>query len=283
MQVWPWCVIAAFLLLGYCFLVDDFSVRYVLLNSNKNLAAIFKLTAIWGGHEGSLLLWLAELSGWSLVVWHVSRKHLNATERLHLVAWLSLIACVLLGLQLFSSNPFARILVISLAQGQDLNPLLQDPGMISHPPMLYAGYVGMAVVYAVVMSMISSRVRPQQLLALLRPIIRWAWLFLTIGITLGASWAYHQLGWGGWWFWDPVENASFMPWLVATSLIHSVVAARHDITMARWVIVGGILGFVLSILGTFWCVLVFWCRCTVLPKTQPEGQFCWCGWWCKLP
>ena len=248
---WATFVIISFIILGYLFVSDDFTVRYVLMNSNKMLATVFKLTAIWGGHEGSLLLWISELAIWTVGVSFWLRQHLSSRSQIIFQVWLAGIAGCFIVFILSSSNPFGRILTYGLALGQDLNPLLQDPGMISHPPLLYSGYVGMAIIYAITMTMLASYNERLQILNILQPIVKITWIGLTIGITLGSAWAYRQLGWGGWWFWDPVENSSLMPWLVVTVLLHILAGPKQQRYVTNWVIIAGILGFALSILGTF--------------------------------
>ena len=210
----------AFLSLAYAFYTSDFSVLYVASNSNAALPLQYKLAAIWGGHEGSMLLWAMTLSLWTMAVTLFSR-HLPSQFRARLIGTMGLISVGFLVFILFSSNPFDRLIPAAM-DGRSLNPLLQDPGMVFHPPVLYMGYVGFSVAFAfAIAALLGGELNPEW--------ARWtrtwttvAWIFLTVGIAFGSRWAYYELGWGGWWFWDPVENASFMPWLIGTalSLIH---------------------------------------------------------------
>lgn len=239
----------AFALLTYAFLVQDFSVLYVANHSNVELPMIYRYTAVWGGHEGSKLLWALVLAGWTLAVAAFS-NHLPATLRARVLATLGLIGSGFLSFLLFASNPFERFLPTP-ADGHDLNPLLQDPGMIIHPPLLYMGYVGMAVPFAFAVAALLEGKMDRQWVRWSRPWTNIAWAFLTVGIALGSWWAYYELGWGGWWFWDPVENASFMPWLVAAALIHSQAITEKRGTFVNWTLLLSIAGFSLSLLGTF--------------------------------
>jgi len=239
----------SYLCLTWTFVVSDFSVSYVALNSNTALPLVYRISAVWGAHEGSMLLWATVLAGWGFAVAGFSTS-LPAVFRARVLA---VIALVSVGSQLFlllTSNPFERLLPAPL-EGRDLNPLLQDPGMAAHPPMLYMGYVGLVVPFAfAVAALIEGRID----LAWTRWTRPWttvAWAFLTSGIMLGSWWAYSELGWGGWWFWDPVENASFMPWLVATALIHSLAVTEQRGAFRAWTILLAISGFSLSLLGAF--------------------------------
>ncbi|ORE86291.1 cytochrome c-type biogenesis protein CcmF [Oceanococcus atlanticus] len=242
-------ILCAFCLLTVAFLQDDFSLSYVANQSNSALPLIYKISAVWGGHEGSLLLWLLMLTGWGLAVASRSRKlplEISATV-------LAVIAGVTVGFLLFvlfTSNPFERLLPAPL-EGRDLNPLLQDPGLAIHPPMLYMGYVGFTVPFAFAIAALLHGRLDTAWLRWTRPWATWAWSYLTLGIMLGSWWAYNELGWGGWWFWDPVENASFMPWLVGTALIHSLAATEKRRVLASWTILLAIAAFALSLLGTF--------------------------------
>ena len=239
----------AYVLLTSAFLNDEFSILYVASNSNTQLPLIYKFTAVWGGHEGSMLLWVLFLSVWSVALAMISLRHDPVTVSLSL----SVIGFVLLGIIgfiFFTSNPFDLSPRI-IAEGNDLNPLLQDPGMAIHPPMLYLGYVGLAIPFAFSVAILIQGKFQQQQLTWLRPWLSLCWTFLTIGITLGSWWAYYELGWGGWWFWDPVENASFMPWLIATALIHSAAVTESRGSFKSWFILLSIIGFALSLLGTF--------------------------------
>ncbi len=239
----------AFSLLTYAFIAQDFSVKYVADNSNTELPLIYRYTAVWGGHEGSKLLWALVLAGWTLAVTAFS-GHLPETLRARVLGTLGLIGSGFLGFLVFTSNPFTRWLP-PMPDGNDLNPLLQDPGMIIHPPMLYMGYVGMAVPFAFAVAALLEGKMDRQWVRWSRPWTNVAWAFLSVGIALGSWWAYYELGWGGWWFWDPVENASFMPWLVACALIHAQAITEKRGTFVNWTLLLSIAGFSLSLLGTF--------------------------------
>ena len=239
----------AFSLLTYAFIAQDFSVKYVADNSNAELPLIYRYTAVWGGHEGSKLLWALVLSGWTLAVAGLS-GHLPETLRARVLGTLGLIGSGFMGFLVFTSNPFTRWLP-PMPDGNDLNPLLQDPGMIIHPPMLYMGYVGMAVPFAFAVAALLEGKMDRQWVRWSRPWTNVAWAFLSVGIALGSWWAYYELGWGGWWFWDPVENASFMPWLVACALIHAQAITEKRGTFVNWTLLLSIAGFSLSLLGTF--------------------------------
>jgi cytochrome c-type biogenesis protein CcmF len=242
-------IVFAFGCLAAAFLGNDFSVLYVASNSNSRLPEIYRFTAVWGGHEGSMLLWMLMLGGWSAAVALFSR-HLP----LQMVARvLGVLGLVSLGFHLFlliTSNPFERLTPMP-ADGRDLNPLLQDPGMIIHPPMLYMGYVGFSVVFAFAIAALLGGKLDATWARWSRPWTTVAWMFLTLGIALGSAWAYYELGWGGWWFWDPVENASFMPWLVGTALIHSLAVTEKRGAFKAWTVLLAILAFSMSLLGTF--------------------------------
>jgi cytochrome c-type biogenesis protein CcmF len=242
-------VAVAFALLTYSFLVHDFSVRYVAEHSNTRLPTQYLFSAVWGGHEGSLLLWALTLSAWTGAVTVFSRSiPLQMISRV--LAVLGVVAIGFLLFMLLTSNPFER-LVVPPADGRDLNPLLQDFGLIIHPPMLYMGYVGFAVPFAfAVAAMLAGRLDAAWA-RWSRPWTNFAWLSLTIGIALGSWWAYYELGWGGWWFWDPVENASFMPWLVGTALMHSLAVTEKRGAFKAWTVLLAIFAFSLSLLGTF--------------------------------
>jgi cytochrome c-type biogenesis protein CcmF len=243
-------VLASFICLAVLFLNDDFSVRYVADNSNSRLPEHYKISAIWAAHEGSLLLWVLILSGWTLAVARFSR-----TLPLDMVARvLSVLGFVSIGFYLFlllTSNPFERLLPFFPADGKDLNPLLQDVGLIIHPPILYMGYVGFSVAFAFALAALMAGRMDAAWARWTRPWTNAAWAFLTVGIALGSWWAYYELGWGGWWFWDPVENASFMPWLAGTALIHSLAVAEKRGLFRSWTLLLAILTFSLSLLGTF--------------------------------
>ncbi|WP_313388974.1 cytochrome c maturation protein CcmE, partial [Achromobacter aegrifaciens] len=235
--------------LAWAFVDNDFSVLYVAANSHADLPAAYRFAAVWGGHEGSLLLWLYLLTAWTLAVALCSRRlPLPFVGRvLAVMGWISVGFLLFL---LFLSNPFERLMPPAMA-GRDLNPLLQDPGMIVHPPMLYMGYVGFSVAFAFAIAALLSGELDAMWARWVRPWTLAAWTFLTIGILLGSAWAYYVLGWGGWWFWDPVENASFMPWLAGTALIHSLIVTERRGAFRSWTVLLAICTFSLSILGTF--------------------------------
>jgi cytochrome c-type biogenesis protein CcmF len=243
-------VAISFACLTAAFLQDDFSLQYVANNSNTLLPTQFKISAVWGAHEGSLLLWALILAVWSAAVALFSgHLPLILSSRV-----LSILGAISVGFGLFillTSNPFARILPFSPTEGGDLNPLLQDFGLIVHPPMLYMGYVGFSVAFAFAVAALIGGQFDSAWARWARPWINSAWVFLTIGITLGSWWAYYELGWGGWWFWDPVENASLMPWLVGTALVHSISVTEKRGAFRSWTLLLAILAFSLSLLGTF--------------------------------
>jgi cytochrome c-type biogenesis protein CcmF len=242
-------ILIAFSLLSYAFLNDDFSLRYVANNSNISLENIYKFSAVWGAHEGSILLWVFVLSLWcsSIILFSKNMSKIIIIDMLSVMGILLLFFLLFI---LFSSNPFDRIFPVPL-NGNDLNPLLQDPGLIIHPPMLYLGYVGTSVPFVFAIAVLLNGKIQLEWLAWLRKWVISSWMFLTIGITLGSWWAYHELGWGGWWFWDPVENASFMPWLAITALMHSIIVSEKRGIFISWSILLAILTFSLSLLGTF--------------------------------
>jgi cytochrome c-type biogenesis protein CcmF len=242
-------VAGAFVLLTRAFVVQDFSVEYVALHSNSLLPMMYRYSAVWSAHEGSLLLWELILALWTLAVALFSRS-LPAVFRARVLAVLGLISVGFLLFIIFTSNPFGRILPPAI-EGRDLNPLLQDPGLIIHPPMLYMGYVGFAVAFAFAVAALLGGTVNREWVRWSRPWTHVAWAFLTFGIALGSWWAYYELGWGGWWFWDPVENASFMPWLVGTALIHSQSVTEKRGAFRNWTLLLAIAAFSLSLLGTF--------------------------------
>jgi cytochrome c-type biogenesis protein CcmF len=242
-------VLLAFAILVHAFVVNDFSVAYVAGNSNTALPLVYRVTATWGGHEGSLLLWVTTLAGWTLAVAAFSRQ-LPRDTAARVLAVLGLISIGFLSFTLFTSNPFERGLPAPM-DGRDLNPLLQDVGMIVHPPLLYMGYVGFSVAFAFAIAALLKGQPDAAWARWARPWTLVAWTFLTLGIFLGSFWAYYELGWGGWWFWDAVENASFMPWLVGTALIHSLAVTEKRGTFRNWTVLLAILAFSLSLLGTF--------------------------------
>ncbi len=239
----------SFAALAYAFLNNDFSVLYVAQHSNSQLPAIYRFSAIWGGHEGSLLLWALFLSVWTAAVATFSR-HLPAEMVARVLGVMGLIAVGFILFMLFTSSPFERLLPAA-ADGRDLNPLLQDPGLVIHPPMLYMGYVGFSVAYAFAISALLGGKLDATWARWSRPWTTVAWVFMTLGIALGSGWAYYELGWGGWWFWDPVENASFMPWLLGTALIHSLAVTEKRGAFKSWTVLLAIAAFSLSLLGTF--------------------------------
>ena len=243
-------MLISFICLGLAFVQDNFSVQYVANHSNTLLPIQYKISAIWGGHEGSLLLWALILSGWIAAVVIFSKQlPLDILARV-----LSVMGMISIGFLLFiimTSNPFDRYLPRFPLEGADLNPLLQDFGLIVHPPMLYMGYVGFSVVFAFAIAALMSGRLDSAWARWSRPWTTVAWSFLTLGISLGSWWAYYELGWGGWWFWDPVENASFMPWLVGTALIHSLAVTEKRGVFKSWTVLLAIFAFSLSLLGTF--------------------------------
>ncbi len=239
----------SFALLTTSFVQQDFSIAYVAHNSNSLLPVAYRFSAVWGGHEGSLLLWVLVLALWTGAVARFS-KALPLPVLARVLAVLAWVSIGFLLFTLLTSNPFDRLLPAAL-EGRDLNPLLQDPGLIIHPPMLYAGYVGFAVAFAfAIAALLEGRVDARWV-RWSRPWTLWAWAFLTLGIALGSWWAYYELGWGGWWFWDPVENASFLPWLVGTALIHSQAVTDKRGSFIGWTLLLAIAAFSLSLLGTF--------------------------------
>ena len=243
------CVALAFGCLVSAFVNHDFSVAYVVSNSNTALPLQYRVAGVWGGHEGSLLLWVLMLALWTVAVALFSR-HLPLPVAARILAVMGLVAVGFLLFMLLTSNPFDRLFPAAL-QGRDLNPLLQDPGMVIHPPMLYMGYVGFSVAFAFAIAALIGGNLDVQWARWTRPWTTVAWMFLTIGIALGSSWAYYELGWGGWWFWDPVENASLMPWLLGTALIQSLAVTEKRNSFKSWTVLLAILAFSFSLLGTF--------------------------------
>ena len=239
----------AFLCLAYSFISSDFSVLNVAKNSNTELPFHYRLAATWGSHEGSLLLWVFMLSTWSVAV-SVFSKQLPDDIVARVLGVLGLVAIGFYVFMLFTSNPFDRLLPAA-PEGSDLNPLLQDAGMVMHPPMLYMGYVGFSIAFAFAIAALLSGKLDATWARWSRPWTIVAWVFLTCGIMLGSWWAYYELGWGGWWFWDPVENASFMPWLVGTALVHSLAVTEKRGSFKSWTVLLAICAFALSLLGTF--------------------------------
>lgn len=240
----------SFLCLMAGFYYNDFSLVYVASHSNSLLPWYYKLSATWGGHEGSLLLWLAILAGWCALVAIFSRA-LPLDMRARVLVVLGIVQVMMLSMLILTSSPFERVLPNLPVDGVDLNPLLQDPGLIFHPPMLYMGYVGMAVPFAFCIAALWAGRLDAVWTRWSRPWTLAAWGFLTVGIAIGSWWAYYELGWGGWWFWDPVENASLMPWLASTALIHSLAVTEQRGVFKAWTIMLAIFSFALSLLGTF--------------------------------
>ena len=242
-------VALSFAALTYAFVTSDFSVKLVAEHSNTQLPMLFKVSGVWGSHEGSLLLWAFLLSLWTLAVALFSNSMPRQIQA-QVLAVMGMISIGFLMFMLFTSNPFDRLYPTPL-EGRDLNPLLQDFGLAIHPPMLYMGYVGFSVAFAfAIAAMIGGRL-DSSWARWSRPWTNIAWLFLTVGIALGSWWAYYELGWGGWWFWDPVENASFMPWLVGTALMHSLAATEKRGVFKAWTVLLAVFAFSLSLLGTF--------------------------------
>ena len=240
----------SFFILCYAFYTNDFTIQYVASNSNSQLPWYYRITAVWGAHEGSLLLWVLIQAGWTVAVATFSR----GMPQESVARVLAIMGVITVGFLLFitvTSNPFLRTLPFFPVDGRDLNPLLQDPGLIIHPPMLYMGYVGFSVAFSFAIASLMSGRLDTAWARWSRPWTIAAWLFLTIGIALGSWWAYYELGWGGWWFWDPVENASFMPWLAGTALMHSLAVTEKRGTFKAWTVLLAISAFSLSLLGTF--------------------------------
>ncbi|MEQ1533077.1 MAG: heme lyase CcmF/NrfE family subunit [Sideroxydans sp.] len=235
--------------LTYSFITNDFSVLYVAQHSNSQLPTAYRVAAVWGGHEGSLLLWAFILTLWTIAVAKFS-KHLPLEMVARVLGVMGLISVGFLLFMLLTSNPFDRLFPAAM-DGRDLNPLLQDPGLVIHPPMLYMGYVGFSVAFSFAISALLGGKLDSTWARWSRPWTTIAWVFMTIGIALGSWWAYYELGWGGWWFWDPVENASFMPWLVGTALIHSLAVTEKRGAFKSWTVLLAIAAFSLSLLGTF--------------------------------
>ncbi|MGR8949980.1 MAG: heme lyase CcmF/NrfE family subunit, partial [Gammaproteobacteria bacterium] len=242
-------MLTAFCLLTNAFIVNDFSLLYVAQNSNSALPLPYRISAVWGAHEGSLLLWVLILAGWSTAV-AVLENDLPEDFVSLVLAVMAAVSVGFLLFMLFTSNPFDRLMEVP-ADGADLNPLLQDPGLIIHPPLLYMGYVGTAVAFGFALAALIQGRLSAISARWIRPWVVASWCFLTIGIALGSWWAYYELGWGGWWFWDPVENASFMPWLLGTALIHSIAVTEKRGSFKNWTLLLAIATFALSLLGTF--------------------------------
>ena len=242
-------IMGAFMVLINAFITNDFTLSYVASNANTQLPVRYRVAAAWGAHEGSLLLWVLLMSGWTVAVALRSRRMpLDIVARV--LAVMGTISVGFLLFILFTSNPFARTLPEFAIEGRDLNPLLQDPGLIFHPPLLYMGYVGFSVSFALAIAALLSGRLDSTFARFSRPWTLAAWAFLTLGIVLGSAWAYYELGWGGWWFWDPVENASLLPWLSATALLHSLSLTRQRGIFRHWSLLLAIVTLMLSLLGT---------------------------------
>ncbi len=243
-------LLASFICLVYAFYIDDFTIRYVAQHSNSLLPNRYKFSAVWGAHEGSFLLWVLIMSGWMIAVALVG-KNLPALSYSRILSVLGMIACGFISFLLFTSNPFERTLPFFPIDGSDLNPLLQDFGLIIHPPLLYMGYVGFAVSFAFAVTGLIEGEWTSTWARWTRPWTIAAWSCLTLGIMLGSWWAYYELGWGGWWFWDPSENASFLPWLSGTALMHSLAVTDKRNSFKGWTLALSLSTFSLSLLGTF--------------------------------
>ena len=243
-------LLASFICLVYAFYIDDFTIKYVAQHSNSMLPNRYKFSAVWGAHEGSFLLWVLIMSGWMIAVALVG-KNLPHLSYARILSVLGMIACGFVSFLLFTSNPFERTLPFFPVDGSDLNPLLQDFGLIIHPPLLYMGYVGFAVSFAFAIAGLIEGEWTSTWARWTRPWTIAAWSFLTIGIMLGSWWAYYELGWGGWWFWDPSENASFLPWLSGTALMHSLAVTDKRNSFKGWTLALSLSTFSLSLLGTF--------------------------------
>jgi len=244
------CLLLSFLGLTWAFIQNDFTLDYVSRQSNTQLPLEYKISAVWGGHEGSLLLWVLVLAGWGAAV-AVFGRGLPREMTARVLAIMGMVNLAMMAFVLITSNPFRRLLPDFPMNGADLNPLLQDPGLIFHPPLLYMGYVGFTVPFAFAMAGLLGGRMDSAWARWSRPWTVAAWAFLTLGIALGSWWAYYELGWGGWWFWDPVENASFMPWLAGTALVHSLAVSEKRGVFKAWTVMLAILAFALSLLGTF--------------------------------
>ncbi len=243
-------ILGAFITLVYAFVVNDFTVQYVAGNSNTALPVWYRVAATWGAHEGSLLLWVLLMSGWTCAVAALSRR-MPVESVARVLAVMGMINFGFLLFILFTSNPFTRTLPAFPIEGRELNPLLQDIGLIFHPPLLYMGYVGFSVAFAFAIASLMAGRLDTAWARWSRPWTQAAWVFLTIGIVLGSAWAYYELGWGGWWFWDPVENASLMPWLAGTALMHSLAVTEKRGSFRAWTVLLAITAFSLCLLGTF--------------------------------
>ena len=242
------CTSLSFLMLTICFVNSDFSLKVVEKNSNSQLPLIYKVTGVWGNHEGSILLWLLVMTFFAFLFSY--QKDVESNLRLKTLTIQNFLIFLISTFIIFTSNPFQRSFPPSV-DGSDLNPLLQDPGLIFHPPFLYIGYVGFSIVYSISIAILLINSKDKKLFDSLRPWIFFSWTFLTAGIGLGSWWAYYELGWGGFWFWDPVENASLLPWLTASALVHTIILSKNKNNMLNWTILLSIITFLLSLLGTF--------------------------------
>ena len=242
------CTLSSFFLLTYCFITSDFSLEVVQKNSNSQLPMIYKITGVWGNHEGSILLWLLIMTFFGLLL--SNQKKINTKLKEITLSIQNTLIFLFSSFILWTSNPFERTFPPSI-DGADLNPLLQDPGLIIHPPFLYLGYVGFSIVYSLALAILILNQNKKEFFENLRPWIFISWTFLTCGIGLGSWWAYYELGWGGFWFWDPVENASLLPWLTASALLHTVIISSKNSSLQNWTIFLSITTFLLSLLGTF--------------------------------
>jgi len=238
-----------FLALVFAFVTSDFTVKLVALNSHSMKPLIYKITGTWGNHEGSMLLWVLILNLYGFLI-AVFGATLPTVLKARVLSIQALISAAFLGFLLFTSNPFIRELDPPI-NGNGLNPVLQDLGLAFHPPFLYLGYVGLSVTFSFAVAALIQGKIDAAWARWVRPWALSAWVFLTVGIALGSYWAYYELGWGGWWFWDPVENASFMPWLAATALLHSAVVVEKRDTLKSWTVLLAILAFAFSLVGTF--------------------------------
>jgi cytochrome c-type biogenesis protein CcmF len=243
------CVVAAFAALTYAFVTSDFSVQIVAANSHTAKPLVYKISGVWANHEGSMLLWVLILSIYGAALAGFG-ANLPATLKANALAVQGMVSFGFLAFIVFTSNPFERLDPAPL-DGNGLNPILQDPGLAIHPPFLYLGYVGFSMAFSFSVAALIEGKIDAAWARWVRPWVLLAWCFLTIGITLGSAWAYYTLGWGGWWFWDPVENASFMPWLAGTALLHSALVVERRNALVSWTILLGILTFSLSLVGTF--------------------------------
>ena len=239
--------ILSFFCLTYSFLISDFSLNVVAKNSNSQLPTIYKITGVWGNHEGSILLWLLVMTFFGFLF--SNSKIPDQNLKIQTLSVHNSLIFLVCSFVIFTSNPFERSFPPPI-EGSDLNPLLQDPGLIIHPPMLYLGYVGFSIVYSISLAVLMVK-KKTNFIEILKPWVFMSWIFLTAGIGLGSWWAYYELGWGGFWFWDPVENASLLPWLTASALIHTIMISSKKNLLINWTLLLSIITFLLSLLGTF--------------------------------